>query len=58
MKVKFETLFRGAMVFLVVALAWSLWAGAQPTTNQALVIARPNPPAALAKMSSGWMSVT
>src|SRR5262245_52537051 len=49
MKVKFETLFRGALVFLVVALAWSLWAAAQPATNQALVIARPNPSGALTK---------
>src|SRR5215471_11511249 len=49
MRVKFETVFRGAMVFLVVALACSLWAATQPATNQALVITRANPPVALAK---------
>src|SRR5690348_9756959 len=33
MSVNFEKWFRGVLLLLVVALAWSLWAGAQPATN-------------------------
>jgi MscS family membrane protein len=33
MKVKFETYFRALIIVMLFALAWSLWAGAQPGTN-------------------------
>lgn len=33
MKIRFETFFRPVLVILTVLLGWSLWAGAQTTTN-------------------------
>jgi MscS family membrane protein len=35
MKVKFDTVFRGAILFLCLIVAWSVWAGAQEATNAA-----------------------
>src|SRR5262245_17638255 len=35
MRLKFEWGFRGMMALLMVALLWSLWAGAQTNTNKA-----------------------
>ncbi len=35
MTTRFAIIFRGWMIFLLVTLAWSLWAGAQTLTNQA-----------------------
>jgi MscS family membrane protein len=34
MRVKFETLYGGGMLFLVCLLAWSIWTSAQAATNQ------------------------
>jgi len=48
MKVKFDSLFRGLIMGLLVTLAWGLWAGAQPTTNSASVAAT-NKPSALVR---------
>jgi MscS family membrane protein len=44
MKVKFETVFRGVILLLFLALAWSVWAGAQESTN---TVAQPKKPSAL-----------
>ncbi|HWH68438.1 MAG TPA: hypothetical protein VNT26_03595, partial [Candidatus Sulfotelmatobacter sp.] len=33
MRIRFEPIFRGSMVFLVLTLAWGMWASAQPATN-------------------------
>ena len=33
MKLKFETVFRGLLIFLLISLGWGLWAGAQTATN-------------------------
>jgi MscS family membrane protein len=33
MRLRFDTLFRASMVFLLVMLVWSIWAGAQTNTN-------------------------
>jgi MscS family membrane protein len=35
MRIRFETVFRVSWVFLLVTLAWGLWAGAQTNTNTA-----------------------
>lgn len=45
MRARFDPIFRAALVFLLVTLAWSLWAGAQTTTNKAPAILsdRPTP---------------
>ena len=48
MKVKFDSLFRGLMLGLLLTLAWGLCAGAQPTTNSASVAAT-NKPSALVR---------
>ncbi len=48
MKVKFDSLFRGLIMGLLVTLAWGLWAGAQPTTNSASV-GTTNKPSALVR---------
>jgi MscS family membrane protein len=34
MKLKFERTYRAVLIFLLLVLAWSLWAGAQPAANQ------------------------
>src|SRR6266853_4934578 len=34
MRLKFNYLFRGALLFLFLTLAWSLWAGSQTATNK------------------------
>jgi MscS family membrane protein len=47
MKVKFETMFRGCLVFLVICLGWGLWAGAQTATNQNTAGLTNQPPALL-----------
>src|SRR5438552_3339190 len=49
MKVKFEILFRGSLMFLALTLAWSVWAAAQPATNKAPAITVTNRPSALIK---------
>jgi MscS family membrane protein len=46
---RFEPVFRGFMVFLLVMFAWGIWAGAQPATNQVSAEAATNKPAALIK---------
>ncbi|HWX19274.1 MAG TPA: mechanosensitive ion channel family protein [Candidatus Binatia bacterium] len=46
MKLKFDTCFRGFLVFLVATLAFGLWAGAQTVTNKP---AATNQPSALVK---------
>jgi MscS family membrane protein len=46
MRLRFDPLFRTGVVFLLATLAWSLWAGAQTTTNQSAVVLT-NPPTAL-----------
>jgi MscS family membrane protein len=43
MRVSFETCFRAVMVFLVVMLGWSIWAGAQTATNQTALSATNQP---------------
>lgn len=45
MRARFDPIFRAALVFFLVTLAWSLWAGAQTTTNKAPAILsdRPTP---------------
>ena len=48
MKVKFDSLFRGLILCLLLTLSWGLWAGAQPTTNSASVAAT-NKPSALVR---------
>ena len=48
MSVRFKTLFHAVIVFLVVMLAWSIWAGAQTATNQTALNAT-NPPSALVR---------
>ena len=48
MRVSFETFFRAVMVFLVVMLGWSIWAGAQTATNQT-VLSATNQPSALVR---------
>jgi MscS family membrane protein len=46
MKLKFETAFRTGLLFFVFMLAWSLWASAQPGTND-LSLTGTNRPSAL-----------
>jgi MscS family membrane protein len=48
MKARFESVFRGGIVFLLMALAWSVWAGAQPATNS-LATPATNPPSRLVR---------
>jgi MscS family membrane protein len=43
MKVKFETLFRGYLLILALALLWGVWASAQTSTNTNSAPARSNP---------------
>src|SRR6266567_262706 len=45
MKLKFESAFRTGMVFLLVILAWSVWAAAQPATNSPARAVTNGPPA-------------
>ena len=47
MKVRFETVFRAGMVFLLMALAWSVWAAAESGTNA--------PAAATTNHAPGWV---
>src|SRR5215472_9413892 len=49
MKVSFRTVFRGVMVFLLVLLAWSVWAADQSATNTPAPAASTNQPSALVK---------
>src|SRR5436190_1354363 len=35
MKLRFERAYRAGLIFLLMVLAWSIWAAAQPATNQA-----------------------
>ena len=51
MRVRFETFFRALIVFLVVLLAWSIWASAQTTTNQTAITA------AITSLSIGGLAV-
>jgi MscS family membrane protein len=49
MKLKFETCFRGLLIFLLIVAACSLWAGAETNTNAAATtVAKTNQPPALA----------
>src|SRR6266542_5579482 len=45
MKLKFESAFCAGMVFLLVILAWSVWAAAQPATNSPARAVTNGPPA-------------
>ena len=45
MKWRFEWLYRGGMVLLVIVAFWSVWANAQSSgTNQAPTVLKPNLP--------------
>jgi MscS family membrane protein len=47
---KFDTWFRGLLIFLLVTLVWGVWAGAQTTTNRPSAAAgRTNGPSILVK---------
>jgi len=48
MRIRFNTLFRAGVVFLLATLAWSLWAGAQTATNQSAGL-ETNSPSALVR---------
>ncbi len=50
MKPRFETLYRGCLVFLLLLAGWSLWAGAQAATNAPTTT---NTPAATTNRPSG-----
>jgi MscS family membrane protein len=43
MRFRFNTVFRAGVVFLLAMLAWSIWAGAQTTTNSGPVLATNEP---------------
>jgi MscS family membrane protein len=43
MRLRFNTVFRAGVIVLLVMLAWSIWAGAQTTTNSGLVLATNEP---------------
>src|SRR4051794_16101534 len=47
MRLKFDTMFRGFLIFLVICSGWGLWAGAQPATNQNTAGLTNQPPALL-----------
>jgi len=48
MRIRFNTLVRAGVVFLLATLAWSLWAGAQTATNQSAGL-ETNSPSALVR---------
>jgi MscS family membrane protein len=50
MRPRFDRLFRAGMIFLLVLLAWSLWASAQTNTNTAPVSSTNQPPALVRKL--------
>ena len=43
MRFRFDTVFRAGVVFLLAMLAWSIWAGAQTTTNTGPALATNQP---------------